>query len=117
MPADVMPGLPDAFAEGAVLLHQRLDVALRHRPECLLVVIDQAQILHSGPPPGSRPCLTGFDMWGLEDLEDYMGRRNAVKKLMSALWVISLLVPAAAWAQPFPVNEKGVTMGHWHLNS
>ena len=46
-----------------------------------------------------------------------MGRRNAVKKLLCALSVISLLVPAAAWAQPFPVNEKGVTMGHWHLNS
>jgi len=40
-----------------------------------------------------------------------------MRKLLSALWVISLLVPAAAWAQAFPPNEKGVTMGHWHLNS
>jgi catechol 2,3-dioxygenase-like lactoylglutathione lyase family enzyme len=41
----------------------------------------------------------------------------AVKKLLSTLWVISFFVPAAAWAQPFPVNAAGVTMGHWHLNS
>ena len=41
----------------------------------------------------------------------------AMRKLISALWVISLLVPAAAWAQPFPVNAAGVTNGHWHLNS
>ena len=40
-----------------------------------------------------------------------------MRKLLSVLWVISLLVPAAAWAQPFPVNAAGVTMGHWHLNS
>jgi catechol 2,3-dioxygenase-like lactoylglutathione lyase family enzyme len=40
-----------------------------------------------------------------------------MRKVLSALWVISLLVPAAAWAQAFPPNEKGVTMGHWHLNS
>jgi catechol 2,3-dioxygenase-like lactoylglutathione lyase family enzyme len=26
-------------------------------------------------------------------------------------------VPAAASAQPFPVNAAGVTNGHWHLNS
>src|SRR5258708_6818855 len=41
----------------------------------------------------------------------------AVKKLLLALWVISLLVPAVASAQPFPVNAAGVTNGHWHLNS
>jgi len=40
-----------------------------------------------------------------------------MKKLLSALWVIALLVPAAASAQPFPVNAAGVTNGHWHLNS
>ena len=40
-----------------------------------------------------------------------------MKKLLSALWVIALLVPAAASAQPFPVNAVGVTNGHWHLNS
>jgi catechol 2,3-dioxygenase-like lactoylglutathione lyase family enzyme len=38
-------------------------------------------------------------------------------KLLSALWVVLLLVPAAASAQPFPVNAAGVTNGHWHLNS
>jgi catechol 2,3-dioxygenase-like lactoylglutathione lyase family enzyme len=40
-----------------------------------------------------------------------------VKKLLLALSVVSLLVPAAASAQPFPVNAAGVTNGHWHLNS
>ena len=44
-------------------------------------------------------------------------RGVAVKKLLSALWVISLLVPALASAQPFPVNAAGVTNGHWHMNS
>ena len=44
-------------------------------------------------------------------------RGVAVKRLFSALWVISLLVPAVASAQPFPVNAAGVTNGHWHMNS
>ena len=44
-------------------------------------------------------------------------RGVAVKKLFCALSVVSLLVPAVASAQPFPVNAAGVTNGHWHLNS
>ena len=44
-------------------------------------------------------------------------RGVALKKLFCALWMISLLVPAMASAQPFPVNAAGVTNGHWHLNS
>ena len=40
-----------------------------------------------------------------------------MKKLISALWLISNLAAGAAWAQAFPPNEAGVTMGHWHLNS
>ncbi len=28
-----------------------------------------------------------------------------------------LLASGTAWAQAFPPNEAGVTMGHWHLNS
>jgi catechol 2,3-dioxygenase-like lactoylglutathione lyase family enzyme len=40
-----------------------------------------------------------------------------MKKLIAALWVISILVPGMAWAQAFPPNEAGVTMGHWHLNT
>jgi catechol 2,3-dioxygenase-like lactoylglutathione lyase family enzyme len=40
-----------------------------------------------------------------------------VKKLLLALSLVPLLVPAAASAQPFPVNGAGVTNGHWHLNS
>src|ERR1044072_9919186 len=46
-----------------------------------------------------------------------MPRRIAVKKLLLAVWVVSLLLPALASAQPFPVNAAGVTNGHWHLNS
>src|SRR5436190_22247078 len=46
-----------------------------------------------------------------------MPRRIAVKKLFLAVCVISMLVPALASAQPFPVNAVGVTNGHWHLNS
>ena len=44
-------------------------------------------------------------------------REVAVRKMLCALWVVSLLVPAIASAQPFPVNAAGVTNGHWHLNS
>jgi len=39
------------------------------------------------------------------------------------IWTISLwfsatgLAAGTAFAQPFPPNEAGVTMGHWHLNS
>ncbi|HKA41306.1 MAG TPA: VOC family protein [Burkholderiales bacterium] len=28
-----------------------------------------------------------------------------------------LLAPGTSWAQAYPPNEAGVTMGHWHLNS
>ena len=38
-------------------------------------------------------------------------------KLIAALWLASSLTAATAWAQPFPFNDAGVTMGHWHLNS
>src|SRR5207247_5711526 len=44
-------------------------------------------------------------------------RGVAVKKLLCALWMISLLVPVVASAQPFTVDAAGVTNGHWHLNS
>ena len=40
-----------------------------------------------------------------------------MKKLISALWLVSSLMTGAAWAQPYAPNEAGVTMGHWHLNS
>ena len=40
-----------------------------------------------------------------------------MKKLLLALSLLPVLLPSAAAAQPFPVNDKGVTMGHWHLNS
>ena len=37
--------------------------------------------------------------------------------LIAALWLVSQLAAAAAFAQAAPPNEAGVTMGHWHLNS
>ena len=40
-----------------------------------------------------------------------------MKRLISALWVMAILAPGTAWAQAFPANEAGVTMGHWHLNT
>ena len=40
-----------------------------------------------------------------------------MRRLISALWLISSLTAGAAWAQPYAPNEAGVTMGHWHLNS
>ena len=40
-----------------------------------------------------------------------------MRRLISALWLISSLIAGAAWAQPYAPNEAGVTMGHWHLNS
>jgi catechol 2,3-dioxygenase-like lactoylglutathione lyase family enzyme len=40
-----------------------------------------------------------------------------VKSLFSALLLASTLAAGTAYAQPFPFNEVGVTMGHWHLAS
>ena len=38
-------------------------------------------------------------------------------KLIATLWLMSILAAGSVAAQPFTPNEKGVTMGHWHLNS
>jgi catechol 2,3-dioxygenase-like lactoylglutathione lyase family enzyme len=40
-----------------------------------------------------------------------------MKRLISALWLMSNLAAGTAWAQPYAPNDVGVTMGHWHLNS
>ena len=40
-----------------------------------------------------------------------------MRRLISVLWMISILGVGTAWAQSFPPNEAGVTMGHWHLNT
>src|SRR5882672_11757297 len=40
-----------------------------------------------------------------------------MKSLFSALLLASTLAAGTAYAQPFPFNEVGVTMGHWHLAS
>jgi catechol 2,3-dioxygenase-like lactoylglutathione lyase family enzyme len=38
-------------------------------------------------------------------------------RLISALWLLVSMATGTAWAQPFPTNQAGVTMGHLHLNS
>jgi catechol 2,3-dioxygenase-like lactoylglutathione lyase family enzyme len=40
-----------------------------------------------------------------------------VSRLISALTVLWMAGAGTAWAQAFPPNETGVTMGHWHLNT
>jgi catechol 2,3-dioxygenase-like lactoylglutathione lyase family enzyme len=44
-------------------------------------------------------------------------REEAMKKLISALWLVSSLMAGVASAQPYAPNDAGVTNGHWHLNS
>src|SRR5260370_7767620 len=46
-----------------------------------------------------------------------INREEAMKKLISALWLISTLATGAPWAQPYAPNDAGVTNGHCHLNS
>ncbi len=40
-----------------------------------------------------------------------------MRRLISTLTVVWMLGAGMAWAQAFPPNEMGVTMGHWHLNT
>ncbi len=40
-----------------------------------------------------------------------------MKAFITALWLASNVAATAAFAQPMPPNEAGVTMGHLHLNS
>ena len=40
-----------------------------------------------------------------------------MKTLISVLSAMSIVMAGTAWAQAFPPNEAGVTMGHWHLNT
>jgi len=40
-----------------------------------------------------------------------------VRRLISAVWMVCIVAAGTAWAQAFPPNEAGVTMGHWHLNT
>jgi catechol 2,3-dioxygenase-like lactoylglutathione lyase family enzyme len=40
-----------------------------------------------------------------------------VRRLISACGAIAILAGGTAWAQAFPPNDAGVTMGHWHLNT
>ena len=40
-----------------------------------------------------------------------------MRSLIAGLFLASTLATGAAVAQPFPFNEAGVTMGHWHIAS
>ena len=40
-----------------------------------------------------------------------------MKRLISICCAMWILAGGLVWAQAFPPNEAGVTMGHWHLNS
>jgi len=40
-----------------------------------------------------------------------------MRALIGAVWFASTLATGTAVAQPFPFNEQGVTMGHWHIAS
>jgi catechol 2,3-dioxygenase-like lactoylglutathione lyase family enzyme len=40
-----------------------------------------------------------------------------MRKSILVLSLAASLATGAAWAQPYPPNGDGVTMGHWHLNS
>lgn len=40
-----------------------------------------------------------------------------MRALIAGLWFASTLATGTAVAQPFPFNDVGVTMGHWHIAS
>jgi len=40
-----------------------------------------------------------------------------MRALIATLWLASLPAAGTAVAQPFPFNQAGVTMGHWHFAS
>ena len=40
-----------------------------------------------------------------------------MRRLISTCVATWMLAGGLAWAQAFPPNDAGVTMGHWHLNS
>ena len=47
LPADVVAALPEPLAEREILAHEGLRLALGHGTLLLLLIVDQAQILHS----------------------------------------------------------------------
>lgn len=40
-----------------------------------------------------------------------------MRAVIAVLWFASTLATGTAVAQPFPFNDAGVTMGHWHIAS
>ena len=40
-----------------------------------------------------------------------------MRAVIAGLWLASTLATGTAAAQPFPFNDAGVTMGHWHIAS
>src|SRR4051812_6340050 len=49
--------------------------------------------------------------------EEAQQGEKIMTRLIGALLFASAFTIAPALAQPYPPNEAGVTMGHWHLNS
>ncbi len=40
-----------------------------------------------------------------------------MRTLIAGLWLVAMLATGTATAQPFPFNDAGLTMGHWHIAS
>jgi catechol 2,3-dioxygenase-like lactoylglutathione lyase family enzyme len=40
-----------------------------------------------------------------------------MKSVIAGLWLAATLATGTAAAQPFPFNDAGLTMGHWHIAS
>src|SRR5215467_8747110 len=64
-----------------------------------------------------RAAAPSASVYGARTHRCEMNREVAMKRLISALWLVSSLAAGTAWSQPYAPNEAGVTMGHWHLNS
>ena len=77
--------------------------------------------MHAEPPSGLRPgprSTTLAALWAIGETRPLSDtKESAVTRLISTLTVIWALGTGMAWAQAYPPNEAGVTMGHWHLNT
>src|SRR5437773_10863471 len=50
LPSDVMAALLDSLGEGVVLAHERVRLALGHGADLLLLIVNQAEVLHDDLP-------------------------------------------------------------------
>src|SRR6266436_4635675 len=57
LPGDVMAALLDSLGEGVVLAHERVRLALGHGADLLLLIVNQAEVLHNDlPNRGGTVC-------------------------------------------------------------